>query len=406
MKPRYRIFKNALPLLLAVAFSLLACNLLTSVAKPSAAASTAAGAESPVVPPAAVPVGPTATAEHALSTLITRLLELRSVTITLQSSAPSGTAVQVEAQVDAAGNYHLRRTTQGDLPAGFPASKAQTPESTDLYVVSGSAYAPDASGGPAQLDYSTWSPSLEGALRGFYGPGMWLLILPKGSLTAAGSQSQGGFQTIEYHVSGEIETANLTGTIWIDHASGALVGADLQIPAQLLGIPGGPAAAPMKISLRVASAQVAPISPPGLTQTPAAGAPAASSSPGAGAGFTASQAGLPSGFPIYPGAHDLSGIPGQFVQFTVDTDVRTVSDFYEKQLKAGGWSGFSTGGAMPGGGEGEAPAPTAGPAPTATPLGWMSENLQIWSMGNRNITISYKQHPGGGTDLEITIGGE
>lgn len=308
--------------------------------------------------------------------------------------------------MDAAGNYHLKRTTQGDLPQGFPASAVQPPPSTDLYIVSGSAYAPDENGKMIQVDSTPWSSSLETILRGFYGPGMWLLALPQGALTGAGSESRGGFQTTKYVVSGKIGGPTIAGTIWIDQASSALIGADLQVPAELLGLPGKPAPGPMKISLQVTRTEVAPITPPGVAQVPAAGATPGTTPAGGGSALDLSKAGLPPGFPIYPGAHNASGVAGLLVQFTVDADVRTVSDFYDKQLRASGWTGFSTGGAVQAGGEGSGSAATAGPPPSPTPVGWMSENTQIWTKGSWHVMIAYSLHPGGGTDLSITLAGQ
>jgi hypothetical protein len=125
-------------------------------------------------------------------------------------------------------------------------------------------------------------------------------------------------------------------------------------------------------------------------------------------GFDVSQAGLPPGFPVYPGAHDFSGLPGVMVKSTADVDVGTASEFYDKAMKAIGWSGFSTGGASAGecGGDcgGNAtPTSTPGPTPTATPPGWMNQNTQMWTSGTSEIMIMYSANPGGGTDVMITV---
>jgi len=126
-------------------------------------------------------------------------------------------------------------------------------------------------------------------------------------------------------------------------------------------------------------------------------------------GFDVSQAGLPPGVPIYPSAHDFSGVPGVMVQYTADADVVTASAFYDKAMKADGWTGFSTGGASQGecGGDcgpgNPTPTPTPGPKPTATPPGFMNQNTQLWTKGTSQIMIMYTANIHGGTDIVITI---
>ncbi len=130
------------------------------------------------------------------------------------------------------------------------------------------------------------------------------------------------------------------------------------------------------------------------------------SGPQLGNSLDISQAGLPEGFPIYPGGHGFSGTPGIMVAYTVDADVRTASDFYDSQMKAAGWTGFSTGGADIGscGGDcGPVPTKTPGPAPTSTPSGWMSQNTQMWTSGSSQIMIMYQANPDGGTDITIAM---
>ena len=129
--------------------------------------------------------------------------------------------------------------------------------------------------------------------------------------------------------------------------------------------------------------------------------------------FDISTSGLPAGFPIYPGAHDISGLAGMMVKFTVDKDVATVSKFYLDQLKAAGWTALLAGGqgvdASCGGdcGPGNPTVtPTSGPTPTATPPGWMTQNTQMWMSGTKQVMILFTTNAKGGTDVVITVLGK
>jgi len=148
------------------------------------------------------------------------------------------------------------------------------------------------------------------------------------------------------------------------------------------------------------------LAPPGAETAQVIGTPEELADTPQPGGFDVSQAGLPPGVPIYTGAHDFSGMPGVMLKYTADVDVRTASDFYDKAMKAGGWTGFSTGGASAGecGGDcGPVPTRTPGPTQTATPPGWMQENTQMWTSGTSQIMIMYTANPGGGTDIMITV---
>jgi hypothetical protein len=117
-------------------------------------------------------------------------------------------------------------------------------------------------------------------------------------------------------------------------------------------------------------------------------------------------AGLPPGFPLYPGGHDFSGIQGMMVEYTVDADVRTASDFYAAQMAAGGYSDLLGGGGMTGecGGDcGPVPTHTPGPTPTSTPEGWMRSTDQVWMQGSKQISINYLANPDGTTDISIVF---
>jgi hypothetical protein len=121
--------------------------------------------------------------------------------------------------------------------------------------------------------------------------------------------------------------------------------------------------------------------------------------------YDLSKAGLPPCFEIYPGGYGFSGMPGLMLSYTIDENVRTASEFYDKLLKKCGWSGFSTGGVNEGscGGDdcGPVPAPTAGPSPTPAPEGWMQQNTQMWTSGSKQIIIDFTVNDNGGTEITV-----
>ncbi len=122
-----------------------------------------------------------------------------------------------------------------------------------------------------------------------------------------------------------------------------------------------------------------------------------------------SQLDLPPDFPIYPGAQNFSGEPGFMLDYTVNADVRTASEFYDQQMKANGWTGFSTGGVSAGecGGDcGAVPTKTPGPGPTATPEGWMKSNDQVWRKDNKTISINFSLNSNGSTEILVIFIGQ
>jgi hypothetical protein len=117
------------------------------------------------------------------------------------------------------------------------------------------------------------------------------------------------------------------------------------------------------------------------------------------------EANLPAGFPLYPGGHDYSWVPGLLVKYTVDVDVSTASGFYTAQMEAGGYSDLSPGGGITGecGGSdcGAVPTNTPGPTPTSTPEGWLASTDQVWMKGSEQIVINYKAKSDGTTEISI-----
>jgi hypothetical protein len=122
---------------------------------------------------------------------------------------------------------------------------------------------------PVAEDYGV---VLSNQLHGPDGPGLWLDLLPAGSLQPAGGESVGGFAADKYTVNGMVHGQKITGSLW--YYAHALVQVELHIPAGLLD-PTKPAAqGELKITLETQKADVPPVtlpSPPAGTAVPTAG---------------------------------------------------------------------------------------------------------------------------------------
>ena len=106
---------------------------------------------------------------------------------------------------------------------------------------------------------------LSNLLHGPNGPGLWLDLLPAGSLQSAGRTTVGGFDADKYTVNGTVHGQKITGSLWYE--SHALVQVELHIPAALLD-PTQPAVqGELKITLAAQKASV----PPVILPTPPAG---------------------------------------------------------------------------------------------------------------------------------------
>lgn len=203
------------------------------------------------------------TAPSAMEALIDQTLALRSVNIRLDLLYPAGNALHVTAEVDAEGNYHLKKQFEGGLPEGFPDQQGSLPDGTELMVVQGQAYGLDQDGNWVQAEETGLEGQLESLLSGSNGPGLWIRVLPKGSLAAQGTEAIGGFQAKKYAVQADLEGAAITGSIWVDQDSQALVGAELVIPGGLVSSSDQPAEDPFKINFHVEQADVPAITADG-----------------------------------------------------------------------------------------------------------------------------------------------
>jgi hypothetical protein len=263
------------PILLPVVLAILACNFTLGP-----------GAQTTPVPQGSIGKTPQTTAlpqgsggETPQTTPagldpLERLLEMRSIQFTLAALQPNGAARSVQGEIDSRGNMHLQLhdlvALPADLPEKFSATSLIT-EDYELYVVDGKTYQPD-DRNPAWMttplaeDYVV---ALSHQLHGPNGPGLWLNILPAGSLQPAGGETVGGFAADKYTVNGTVHGQKITGALW--YAAHALVQVELHIPAGLLD-PTQPAVqGELKITLETQKADIAPMtlpSPPAGTEVP------------------------------------------------------------------------------------------------------------------------------------------
>ncbi len=182
--------------------------------------------------------------------MISATLGLRSVSITLSASYPDGSVHSLFAQIDASGNIHL--TQPFSLPPDVQLER--TPESDgwnqfEIYIVNGHAYT--LTGGEEISEDAILLTVLEDALRGPQGPGLWLIWAGTKDLEPAAHEQAGGFSAIRYPMNAALEEGTITGTIWMDGVSLALVRADLKISPLLFSDPASPANGDLSIKLDV-----------------------------------------------------------------------------------------------------------------------------------------------------------
>jgi len=182
--------------------------------------------------------------------MLSATLGLRSVSITLSASYPDGSVRSLDAQIDASGNVHL--TQPFSLPPDVQLKS--TPESDgwdqfEVYIVNGHAYT--LTGGGEASEDPVSITMLEDALRGPEGPGLWLVLAGTRDLEPAAHEQMGGFNAIRYPMNAAFEEGTVTGTIWMDESSLALVRASLNISPLLFSDPASPANGDLSITLDV-----------------------------------------------------------------------------------------------------------------------------------------------------------
>lgn len=205
-----------------------------------------------------------------------RVLELRSIRFQLTALQPDGSARSVQAQIDNAGSMYLKFHSPdpglSDIPENFDPD-LKLPEDSEVYVVDGKAYQPDDQNpawmtAPVADDYMK---ELSDLLHGPNGPGLWLDLLPAGSLTPAGQETVGGFIADKYTVNGTVHDQTITGSLWYE--SHTLVQVELHIPAALFDPDTLAAQGERKITLEVQKTAVPPVMLPTLPAAEATSQP-------------------------------------------------------------------------------------------------------------------------------------
>ena len=244
-------------ILLPIVLVMLACSFLPDPGAPTTPAPPGSTGEATQTNPA----GPDP---------LDRLLGMRSIQFNLTALRPDGTSRSLQAEIDSTGNMHLKLHTLVSLPPDLPekfSTALNLPEEYELYVVDAKTYQPDDQNPawmttPVAEDYVV---VLSNQLHGPNGPGLWLDLLPAGSLQSAGRETVGGFVADKYTVNGTVHGQKITGSLWYE--SHTLVQVELHIPAALLDLTKPAAQGELKITLEAQKASV----PPVILPTPPAG---------------------------------------------------------------------------------------------------------------------------------------
>lgn len=258
-------------LVLLVGLASLACVLsqspaLTGASKTTATPPAAAKVTMPVAQTTASPAN--SQDEIVQPDPLDHLLALHSIQINLGISQPDGGSSSIQIATDQTGNMDVKfigiAPAASDLPKGFDLKALKT--DSELLVVGGKAYLhndqdPNWMSSPMDDNYPQ---SLAQELHGMDGPALWLNILPPGSIQPAGQETVGGFAVDKYVVNGKIDNQVISGTLWEEPQSDALIQADLHVPGALLSDPGQPQPGELHIVLKVQKADV-----PAITLPPA-----------------------------------------------------------------------------------------------------------------------------------------
>lgn len=197
---------------------------------------------------------------------LNKLFDLRSVKISLVGSRSGKGNRSIIAELDQAGNMHLYYSLPAvqfmELPEGLSLPEGDI--QYEVYVIDGSAYVPSEEDPtwkttPVSTDYFEVLLSQMHGLEGFT---LWLDMLPAGSLQEASSEETGGFNTDKYAVSGTVGGQLITGALWYDQSSRALVKAELHVPASLDSDPAVPEIGEILITLNTEKAEIPSVTLP------------------------------------------------------------------------------------------------------------------------------------------------
>ena len=255
--------------------ALLALLVSLTCTLPHLAGSNGAASTTPAPQTAEKPGGPTAPAAAGSTQAelihpdpLDHLMTLHSIQIDLSITRPDSSSRTTHIDIDPSGNMRIKSTDSAaiptDLPSDFDPKMIKT--ATELWVVGGNVYQYNEQD-PGWMSSPVGSADpqiLFQDLHGIDGPSLWLSLLPPNSIQPAGQETVGGFAADKYAVNGEVENQTITGTLWEEPQSDALVQADLHVPGALLNDPGQSQPGELKIELRAQKADV-----PVLTLPPA-----------------------------------------------------------------------------------------------------------------------------------------
>lgn len=247
-------FSKWIPILLIVTM-LFSCNFvpnLISNSSPNQAGSKTPATAGQTASGSMEPTGEPDPLDH--------LLGMRSIAIQLTAQRPDGSSSSTRVEIDSAGNMHVKyRLPDPDtqyLPHNFDTSKL--PTSSELFVVDRKAYRPSDQD-PAWMSTPVEDDYLQTLAQDLHGPdgvAEWLDILPDGSLTSAGQERVGGFAADKFTVNGSVGGQAITGNLWYEPQSDALVKAELNVPEALYDVTDKSPNGEIKINLDTQMADV------------------------------------------------------------------------------------------------------------------------------------------------------
>lgn len=267
-----------------------------------------------------------------IDSLIHTTLSLRSIQIEMIVTDPAGRVTSTMAEIDKDGSQHLliQYPENQTLTSG---GQEKPPLPVELFTIVGTVYATD-SRNPEKLQITetVMSGKLAQILSGPEGIGLWLKILPEGSLSIGDLQERGGFQAQMYSVHGAVNGQDITGELWIDRDSEGIIGVSLDIPAGLTRY-GSMGTADLAIRFVVEKTYITPIQ---IDPSRIASEELVNKDIEVDEQIPGTNAGFPEDIPVFPDA-TLQMEESDMRMYQIGADVEAVKSFYEEELLAGGW---------------------------------------------------------------------
>ncbi|HMD89314.1 MAG TPA: hypothetical protein VKF38_09145 [Anaerolineaceae bacterium] len=297
MKTLFPKQNQILLVVLSVAILSLACTLTQIGAPANSTKAVTTLQPSSSASPAAAQMTPAVTSNPEDITRqdpLDHLLALHSVQIDLSTARPDNSSLSIHIDIDSSGNMHIKSNESAPdtkfIPQGFDPKAIIT--NSEIWVVAGKSYVPndqDPNWVSNPVDNNSLQ-TLSMELHGMDSPALWLNMLPDGSIQPAGTETVGGFAADKYTVNGKVDNQTISGSLWEEPQSDALLQAELHIPGALLSDPSQPQTGELKIELKAQKANVQPLTlpaapagtaqPQSATQTgPAAALPTRPSQP-------------------------------------------------------------------------------------------------------------------------------